>query len=171
MLQPPIDPAVLIREVNATNEAVEDQCLRACQAADIAASSAQVAELAETTAHSATLTHRTIQAERPRRRAPLPRQMILALRMLAPPPPLPSHPTSFQTARHQQAWQQYRNMVRHARALLLARQHQEVARWAGAMAASVEAHPVLQRTKTVSISVDLGVAVSALSRRSGLRSI
>lgn len=38
-----------------------------------------VAELAKTAAHSATVAHRTIQAEHPRRRAPLPRQVILAL--------------------------------------------------------------------------------------------
>ena len=29
MLMPPIDVAVLIRDVNESNEAVEDQCLRA----------------------------------------------------------------------------------------------------------------------------------------------
>ena len=79
MLPPPIDPAVLIRDVNATNEAVEDQCLRACHAADVAAQSAHVADLAETSADSATVAHRTIQAERPRRRASLPGQVILAM--------------------------------------------------------------------------------------------
>ena len=83
MLPPPIDPAVLIRDVNATNEAVEDQCLRACQAADIAAQSAQVAELAETTARGATVAHRTIQAEHSHRRAPLPRQVFFALTTVA----------------------------------------------------------------------------------------
>ena len=76
---PPIDPAVLIRNVNASSETVEDQCLRACQAADTAAHSAQVARLAEATAQGATIAHQAIQAERPRRRAPLPRQVILAL--------------------------------------------------------------------------------------------
>lgn len=93
------------------------------------------------------------------------------LRMPPPPPPLPSHPTSFQRARHQQASRQYRNIVRDARALLLAKQHQQVVRWAGAMAASVAAHPGLQRANTVSISVDLGVAVSVLSslRQAGAR--
>jgi hypothetical protein len=79
MPPPPTDPAILIRDVNATNETVEDQCLRACQAADTAASSAQVAELAKTAAHSTTVAHRAIQAEHPRRRAPLPRQVVLAL--------------------------------------------------------------------------------------------
>jgi hypothetical protein len=79
MLMPPIDVAVLIRDVNASNEAVEDQCLRACQAADIAARSGSAAELSAAAAKSATVAHRTIQAERPRRRAPLPRQVIFAL--------------------------------------------------------------------------------------------
>jgi hypothetical protein len=36
MIFPPIDVAVLIRDVNASNEAVEDQCLRTRQAADTA---------------------------------------------------------------------------------------------------------------------------------------
>ena len=80
---PPIDPAVLIRNVNASNEVVEDQCLRACQAADIAARSAQAARLAEATAHGETIAHQAVQAERPRRRAPLPRQVILALTTVA----------------------------------------------------------------------------------------
>jgi hypothetical protein len=79
MLMPPIDVAVLIRDVNESNEAVEDQCLRTCQAAEIAARSARTAELSTAAAQSATVAHRTVQAERPRRRAPLPRQVILAL--------------------------------------------------------------------------------------------
>lgn len=45
MFLPPIDVAVLIRDVSASNEAVEDQCLRAYRAADIAARSAWTAEL------------------------------------------------------------------------------------------------------------------------------
>jgi hypothetical protein len=36
MIFPPIDVAFLIRDVNASNEAVEDQCLRTRQAADTA---------------------------------------------------------------------------------------------------------------------------------------
>ncbi len=79
MLMPPIDVSVLIRDVNASNEAVEDQCLRACQAAEIATQSARAAELSATAAESATVAHRAVQAEYPRRRAPLPRQVILAL--------------------------------------------------------------------------------------------
>lgn len=76
---PPMDPAILIRNVNASSEVVEDQCLRACQAADIATRSAQVARLAEAAAQNATTAYQAIQAERPRRRAPLPRQVTLAM--------------------------------------------------------------------------------------------
>ena len=83
MLSPSIDPAVLIRDVNESNEAVEDQCLRVCQAAEIAARSIRVAELAAAAAKSATVAHRTVQAERPRRRAPLPRQVTFALAAVA----------------------------------------------------------------------------------------
>jgi hypothetical protein len=76
---PPIDVADLIRDVNASNEAVEDQCLRACQAADVATRRARAAELSGEAARNATVAHRAVQAERPRRHAPLPRQVILAL--------------------------------------------------------------------------------------------
>lgn len=83
MLMPPIDPAALIRNINASNEAVEDQCLRACQAAEIAAGSARAAELSAAAARSATIAHRAVQAERPRRRAPLPRQAAFAMVTMA----------------------------------------------------------------------------------------
>ncbi len=79
MFLPPIDVAVLIRDVNASNEAVEDQCLRTRQAADIATRSACAADRSAAAAVKAEVAHQTIQAERPRRRAPLPRQVILAL--------------------------------------------------------------------------------------------
>jgi hypothetical protein len=72
------DVAELIRDVNATNNAVEDQCLRTRQAADTAIRSARAAEEAEAAAEAARVAHQTIQAERPRRRSPLPRQVILA---------------------------------------------------------------------------------------------
>lgn len=75
----PIDVAVLIRDVNASNEAVEDQCLRARRAADITTRSACAADQAAAHAVRAEVAHRTIQAERPRRHAPLPRQIALAL--------------------------------------------------------------------------------------------
>ena len=74
----PPDVAELIRQVNESNEAVEDQCLRARQATDTAASSQQVASSAEAAARGAKLAYETVQAEHPRRRAPLPRQVALA---------------------------------------------------------------------------------------------
>jgi hypothetical protein len=76
---PQIDVAVLIRDVNASNEVVEDQCLRARQAADIAIRSACAADKHAAAAVRAEVAHQTIQAERPRRQAPLPRQMAMAL--------------------------------------------------------------------------------------------
>jgi outer membrane protein OmpA-like peptidoglycan-associated protein len=79
MFLPPIDVAVLIRDVNASNEAVEGQCLRARHAADIATRSTCAADQAANAAGRAEVAHETIQAERPRRRAPLPRQITLAL--------------------------------------------------------------------------------------------
>ena len=75
----PARVAVLIRDVNASDEAVEDQFLRARQAAGIAARSERAAYQAAAEARTAEAAHRAIQAERPRRRAPLPRQVILAL--------------------------------------------------------------------------------------------
>ncbi len=78
MLVPEIDVAVLIRGVNASNNAVEDQCLRARQAADTAIRSADAAEQAAAGARVAAVAHQTIQSERPHRRAPLPRQVTLA---------------------------------------------------------------------------------------------
>jgi len=75
----PIDVAVLIHSVNASDEAAADQCLRARQAAGIATRSARTAEQAAAEAQTAEAAHRVIQAEQPRRRAPLPRQVILAL--------------------------------------------------------------------------------------------
>jgi hypothetical protein len=79
MLIPPIDAAVLIRDINESNETVEDQCLRARQAADTATRSARAVEESAIAAQKAAVAHSTVQAERPRRRAPLLRQVILAL--------------------------------------------------------------------------------------------
>ena len=56
----PPDVAELIRQVNESNEAVEDQCLRAPQATDTAASSQQVASSAEAAARGAKLAYETI---------------------------------------------------------------------------------------------------------------
>ena len=75
----PIDVAVLIRSVNALDEAVADQWLRARLAADIAARSARTAEQAAAEAQRAEVAHLAIQPKQPRRRAPLPRQVTLAL--------------------------------------------------------------------------------------------
>lgn len=79
----PMDVADMIRDVNASNEAVEDQCLRARQAADIAARSDQAAVEADADARKLEVAHTTVQAERPRRRAPLPRQVTIALGTVA----------------------------------------------------------------------------------------
>ena len=76
---PPVDVTALIRQVNAFNEAIEDLYLRARQAADITRRSDQAAEQAADLADTAKVAHRTIQAEHPRRRAPLPRQRFYAL--------------------------------------------------------------------------------------------
>ena len=62
---PETDVADLIRDVNATNDAVEDQCLRARQAADAAIRSDQAAEDAKAAALAAAIAYQTIQAERP----------------------------------------------------------------------------------------------------------
>jgi hypothetical protein len=75
----PPDVAGLIREVNESNEAAEDLCLRARQAADTAARGQEVAGLSEATARGAKIAHQTVQAEHPERRAPLPRQLTFAL--------------------------------------------------------------------------------------------
>jgi hypothetical protein len=75
----PPDVAELIRQVNETNEAAEDLCLRARQATDSAASSRRVVDLSEAAARSAKIAHQTVQAEYPARRASLPRQLTYAL--------------------------------------------------------------------------------------------
>ena len=70
--------AVLIRDVNASDEAVEDQFLRARQAAGIAARSERAAEQAAAGARTAEVAQLAIQAGQRHRRAPLPRQVTLA---------------------------------------------------------------------------------------------
>ena len=82
-LRPPPDTADLIRVINARNEAVEDQYLRARQAADIAARSTLAAQQSAAAAKDAELAYRTIQAGDPRRRAWLPLRLLLALAALA----------------------------------------------------------------------------------------
>jgi hypothetical protein len=76
---PPVDVTALIRQVNASNEAVEDLYLRTRQAADIAERSNQAAKQATVVAETAKVSHRIIQAEYPHRRAPLLRQRFYAL--------------------------------------------------------------------------------------------
>ena len=78
-----IDAPSLILSVNGSDEAAQDQCLRARQAAGIAAGSARAAELSAAAAERAATAHRAIQAERPHRAAPLPRQVTLALGTVA----------------------------------------------------------------------------------------
>ena len=73
------DVAGLLCEVNESNEEVEDQCLRARQASDMADRSAQEADVARAAARAARIAHQSVQAEHPRRRAPLPRQWLIAL--------------------------------------------------------------------------------------------
>ncbi len=78
MPRPEIDVAELIRDVNATSNAVKDQCLRARHAADAAIHSDRAAEEAKAAAQAAGIAYQTIRAGRPRRRSPLPRQATLA---------------------------------------------------------------------------------------------
>lgn len=77
-LRDPVDVAALIRRVN-ESEAAEDLCLRSRQAADLADRSAEMAESAAAAARGAKVAYRVAQAEHPRRRAPLPRQVLFAL--------------------------------------------------------------------------------------------
>jgi hypothetical protein len=74
----PLRVATLIRHINASDEAAEDECLRARRAADIATRSEYAAEQAAAAAERAEVAHRVIQAGQPRRHAPLPRQVTLA---------------------------------------------------------------------------------------------
>jgi hypothetical protein len=78
----PFDVAALILRVNGSDEAAEDQCRRARQAAGVAARSARAAELSAVGAKTAATAHQAIQAECPQR-APLPRQVTFALGTVA----------------------------------------------------------------------------------------
>lgn len=75
----PFDVTGLLCAVNESNEEVEDQCLRARLASDIADRGAHEAKEALAAARAARLAHQSIQAEHPRRRAPIPRQWLIAL--------------------------------------------------------------------------------------------
>jgi len=78
-LRPPDDVADVIRCVNESSEAIEDQYLRARHMADQADRVEQSAVAAADAAKAAKVACRVVQAEWPRRRAPLPRQVALAL--------------------------------------------------------------------------------------------
>ena len=80
---PRIRVAVLIRDLNASDKTVKEQYLRARQAAGIATRSEHAAGQAAASARRAEDAHRAIQAGQPRRRAPLPRQVTLALGTVA----------------------------------------------------------------------------------------
>ena len=86
----------------------------------------------------------------------------LSIRVPAPPASLPSRPTSFQKARYRQALQHYQSMVLHARAAFRTKEQQALAAWAKSTMAKAGSRPILQSTHNVSISGDLGVAVSDL---------
>jgi hypothetical protein len=73
----PADVADVIRELNESNEALEDQYLRVREAADRAAHAAEAAEQAAAIARQTKVAHQAIQAEQ-RRQAPLMRQVMLA---------------------------------------------------------------------------------------------
>ena len=87
-----------------------------------------------------------------------------------PPAPLSSQPTSFQKARYRQAVRQYQAVVLRARRALQTEQRQELETWARSTVARAKVRPVLQSTRTVSISADLGAVISDLSsmRQAGL---
>lgn len=74
-----LDPvAGLVRALNASHGALKDLWSRIRRAADIAFRSGQAAKQAEAAAESNRIAHHIVQAERPRRQAPLPRQLLLA---------------------------------------------------------------------------------------------
>lgn len=75
----PIRVARLIHDVNASDQAAGDQFLRARQAAGITARSQHAAEQAAAEAQKAEAAYQVMQAGQPHRRAPLPRQVLLAL--------------------------------------------------------------------------------------------
>jgi OmpA family len=73
-----MDETDVIREVNASNAEIGSQYLRARRAADIADRSKRAATQASSAARDAQVSHQALQEERPRRRAPLPRQLGVA---------------------------------------------------------------------------------------------
>jgi hypothetical protein len=78
-----VDVVQVLRDVNDSNETVEDQYSRVRQAGDTARRGDEAAVRAAGEAAVAKVAHRTIQAERPERRASRPGQVLLALVMVA----------------------------------------------------------------------------------------
>lgn len=78
----PIDIARVIRELNESNDTLEDQYLRARAAADQAARAEEAATQTARIAHQARVAYQAIRAEH-RRHAPLPRQVMFALLTVA----------------------------------------------------------------------------------------
>jgi outer membrane protein OmpA-like peptidoglycan-associated protein len=93
-----------------------------------------------------------------------------SIRVPAPPAPLSSHPTSFQRARYSQAVEHYQDVMLRVQAAFRRQQRQVLAAWAKSTVAEAGARPILQGTRTVSISTDLGAVASDLSslRQAGL---
>jgi hypothetical protein len=79
----PTEIADLIRDLNESNDTVEDQYLRARAAADFAVRSDAAARRAQEAAHRAKVTHEALAAEQPRRRGPLLRQSLIATTTVA----------------------------------------------------------------------------------------
>lgn len=75
----PTGIADLIRELNESNEAVEDQYLRVRAAADLADRSDAFAARTASAARAARVACEALREEQPRRRGPLPRQVLIAL--------------------------------------------------------------------------------------------
>jgi hypothetical protein len=80
--RPRNDAVAAVRACNAQNEAHADLHARTRQASDTAARMAGKAADAKTSASHAAVTYRTSQAEHPERRAPLPRQVVIAVAAL-----------------------------------------------------------------------------------------
>ena len=186
-----MDETDVIREVNASNVEIQNQYLRARQAADVAARSKLVAAQASSEAWDAEVSHQVVQDERPQRRAPLPRQVACAAATVAldgvacyfaaqvlngsqdstppntrvpnPPPPLGADPTAFQKARHNQAVQQYQQTVDRALAALTRQQQETLLAWAESTVARAFASPVPQSAGDVKLNEDLDAAAADLS--------
>lgn len=79
----PVGIGDIIREVNESDEILEDQYLRAREAADLAGRSQVAAGRAMSAARQARVAHQAIQAENPRRRGSRPAHLLIALMTVA----------------------------------------------------------------------------------------